>query len=153
MNKSFQELKALPSNTQPKHFDRGDQDFLVNGRMMKFPEKIWSMIELKDKVIVGFGNEDLENKYPKIEYWRQVFAYDFGGNVLWQVENPWYIDRETGKRIEYDNNDPKNKIWGGDCVDGILYNPELKMIVAWGRVGYQLDTSTGKLLKIVARER
>ena len=94
----------------------------------------------------------LLNYLPELDYWRRVFAYDFDGNILWQVENPWYFNPHTGVRSEYDDSD-RVRFPGGDCVGSIWYEKDGDYIVAAGRIGYRLDTDTGKLLEIVWRER
>jgi hypothetical protein len=126
--------------------------YKIGNKEIRFLTKAYGAMILSDKIIVELDNIELRNNYPNLDYWRTLFAYDFEGNILWQVENPWYINRNSGERIEYDPKDEK-RFPGGDSVGSIMYNPRLDMIVAWGRVGYQLDTDTGKLLKIVSRER
>jgi hypothetical protein len=125
-------------------YNRGIKKFtLNNGVTFLFPLAVYSKVELKDKILIGYSYGDLKDLSEKIEYWRAVFAYDFKGNVLWQVEAPYYIDLNTGNREDYN---PKwNGTWKGDAIQGVRWFDDEQKFLVYGRLGYELDPKTGKI--------
>ncbi len=110
-------------------------------------------------MIVAFDTKQLRDTFPHLEYWRAVFAFDFEGNMLWQVEPPFYIltgDRYTGEKEVYNHYEVQKRACASSYYDGIssvMIDRNTKKIVAWGRIGYELDPDTGKLLSIHTYER
>lgn len=125
-------------------YDEGVKEFtLNNGITMFFPFRVFSKVELVDKILVGCSYGELKNLSPEIEYWRAVFAYDFKGNVLWQVEAPYYIDLNTEKREDY--NPEWNGTWKDDAIQEVQWYESEQKILVYGRLGYELDPKTGKI--------
>ena len=114
-------LKADIINKELKEFERGDREFRVNKKMMRFPSDIYSKVEMRDKIIVGMDTDQLANLSSDFEYWRGVVCYDFEGNVLWQVESAYYIDPDTGKKVICNDNE------GG--IDRVGYSEKENKII------------------------
>ena len=138
-------LQAIPLIKRSEPYSIGKDEFGVHGKTLKFPFSVWSALELKDRVIVGYDYDELKAINPKFEYWRAVFCYDLDGNVLWQVDSPYYINRETGGKVICMN--------GEDAINEVAFWEKENKIVVFGRMGYEVDPDTGKLGEIVYRER
>lgn len=117
----------------------------INQCVLVFPFKAYEAVLMDDKIIVEFSWSQLYEKDPKSEYWRGVWCYDFDGNVLWKVAPPYYIDRESGKKVICEN--------GEGAIDRVSYWEAENKIVVYGRMGYEVDPNTGELGDIVWRER
>jgi hypothetical protein len=87
----------------------------------------------------------LKQSFPNSEYWRGVWCYDFKGNVLWQVEAPYSINPNTGKKNIHTD--------GEGAIDRVGYSEKENKIIVYGRVGYEVDPETGKLGDIIWYER
>ena len=138
-------LKAEILNKEPKDFRRGCREFAVNKRIMRFPCDVYSKIELKNKIIVGLDIDQLVELSIDFAYWRGVFCYDFEGNILWQVESPYYIDPDTKLKVICNN--------GEGAIQTVDYWQKESKVVVYGRMGYEVDPETGKLGDIVWHER
>lgn len=138
-------LKAEIVNKELKEFKRGDREFAVNKRMMRFPCDIYSKVELKNKILVGMDIAQLENLSSNLKFWCGVICYDFEGTVLWQVEAPYYIDPDTDQKIVCNN--------GEGAIQRVSYWEKENIVVVYGRMGYEVDPETGKLGDIVYKER
>lgn len=113
--------------------------------LIVFPMKAYEAILMDDRIIVGHSYDELQEKFPNLPDECAVFCYDLEGNVLWQVDYPYYIDRNTGEKVICDK--------GQDAIQGIGYNREKNMLIARGTMGYECDPETGKLGAIVWQER
>jgi hypothetical protein len=110
------------------------KDFTVNGKVMKFPLIVYSAVVLADRIIVAFSGDQLSKVFPNFDYQRAIWCYDLNGNILWKVEKPYYIDKNTGEKVSYDQ-----------PIDVVGYNDETGKVLALSRRGYELDPYTGEL--------
>jgi hypothetical protein len=117
---------------------------------IEFPFKAYNAVLLEDRLIAGFSFGEIQRKQPNSEFWRAVWCFDKVGNVLWKVESPYYISKETGEKVYYPC------VENGRCTDAVSYvryNKEEDEIVVFARMGYRLDPETGKLGEIIYWER
>lgn len=138
-------LQAQISDSNNIPFVRGCREFTTKGKTMKFPCDVYSILELESKIIIGMDVDQLAEILPKNESDRAVFCYDLEGNVLWQVDYPYYINPETGKKVICNH--------GEDAIQRVRYWEDEKKLVVFGTMGYECDPETGKLGAIVWQER
>jgi hypothetical protein len=126
-----------------KDFERGCREFSINGKLFRFPCNVFSYVVL-DRIYVGLSENGMESLGIP-EPWRTVCCYDFNGNLLWRVENGYYIDPDTKKKVVCTDRE------GG--ISGVGYRESENMVIVFGRMGYEVDPETGELGEIVYRER
>ncbi|AIL65895.1 hypothetical protein NOVO_07800 [Rickettsiales bacterium Ac37b] len=108
--------------------------FKIHDQYKEFPYYVGSAIIMVDRIIVAYDPDEIKESIPNFDYNRSIWCYDLEGNILWYVEKPYYIDKETGAKVIYDK-----------PVDSLAYNTKTKQIYAFSYRGYVLDTNTGKL--------
>jgi outer membrane protein assembly factor BamB len=117
---------------------------------IEFPFKAYNAVLLEDRLIAGFSFGEIQRKQPNSEFWRAVWCFDKVGNVLWKVESPYYISKETGEKVYYPC------VENGRCTDAVssvVYNEKRNVLLAGARMIYKLDPETGKLTEIDHTER
>ena len=108
--------------------------FLVNGHLKEFPYYVISAVIMQDRIIVAYDWDELKQHLSGFDSDRAVWCYDLKGNTMWYVEKPYYIDKNTGKKVIYDQ-----------PFIGVGCNLKTGKLFAYSRRGYELDPYTGKL--------
>jgi hypothetical protein len=106
----------------------------INNKTITFPFKVYEAAIMDDRIIVSYNWSELEEKLKGFDRNRAIWCYDLDGNILWYVEKPYYIDKNKGEKVSYDQ-----------PVDSLGCNAREGKIFAYSRRGYELDPYTGKL--------
>lgn len=145
-----------------KYYDSLMDDFIpsniicLNGTKVYLPLLAYVYIIYDDRIIVYHAIEDIEEKFPVENSGRNIWCYDYKGNVLWKIEeSPRYFDW-VKRGINTDNRVPKRLdngkiIYYGfdnrrDPYTSLVYDEKgdnLYVFVQGRR--YELDRETGKV--------
>jgi hypothetical protein len=123
-------------------FPINKDNYILQGSEFSFPVKAKYGALYNSKLIISLDWVELQKKCPDIDSRCAVWCYNLSGELLWRVGLAYYIDSVTKEHIELP-----------DHVDSFNYWEKENILVAFGRMGYQLDPETGKLGEIVYKER
>tara|TARA_R110002110_G_scaffold68574_4_gene185525 strand:- start:248 stop:622 length:375 start_codon:yes stop_codon:yes gene_type:complete len=67
---------------------REDGTLEIDGRVVRFPQRIFRFVEYQDIIVVGLKVADFDIADPMVG--RNILALDRQGNLLWRVEEHGY---------------------------------------------------------------
>lgn len=111
-------------------------EFVVHGRKLEFPMEVHESIILNDRIIVLLWAYNVIRELPNEDPCRNVWCYDFDGNVLWKIQRSYFPDKD----------DPENKKKWKDLDEpysGISASPEENTILAHARRKFILNPNDG----------
>ena len=117
-----------------KKIEINNNTFQIKNYTSFFPFRAYEALIDNNRLIVCFDWTEIKDKMHNFDYRRSIWCYDLKGNLLWQIEPPYFISHVTGER----------KLFEQPFTSIKWFEPD-KKVIAYSDRGYEVDPETGRL--------